>query len=480
LLASLGICLLCLVGMGLGLVLGVSISDEAWLISAAVLLAVPVGAILLRYPFVGVVLWVGLRPYLDAVPEAAADDLFWLIHRGLLPAAVGAVLLSRWLRLRRWRSVRLGMPELAMVAFLAIVAVNVYFWGWDPGRTTRQAYDRLVIPFCGYLLVRLADPSRGELKLLVAVAFITLVVQSGVAFLSLYAPQLLPPSWAAHAVLIQRTVGTLRQPASYTATLIWCGLLLFHYALSTGSRITQLVLVAVTGLVPLFVFLSFSRASWLGGVVVLAGLLVVYPGPTLRMVLVAVVVVAISVFGFGFMADELAWGSERLSGEQAEDTAQGRVVINRALAEMTADKPLQGWGYESHQYYAPRYLRPVGDMKIPRIGQIPSHNSYLTISSELGVPALLLYLFPTVWWLAQSLRVWRRLPRQGFLSWRMVALMWLVILNVAVASGFSDMARWATFGTTIWWLSLGFIASLVAPCLADSESAGLGRQPTTP
>lgn len=462
LLPLLAVGLAVLAGVGLALLVAIWISGEAWPFVAPVLLAAPAGVLVIRYPFVGILLWMLLRPYIDAVPEAGGPQVYWLIHRALLPAAVGAVLLSRWSGLRKMRPARLGLPELAMLAFLVLTVLNVTLWSWEPARAFRQVCDRLFIPFCAYLLVRLAAPEERDLKRLLVVAFFTLGAQSLVALLSWYAPDLLPAQWADGAVKFQRTVGTLRLPAAYTGTLVFIALLLYHYALNCRSTATRALMVLAAGFAAFLVFFSFSRGSWLGGLTVLLGLLLVYPGPTLRLVLVGMLLLVVAVLGLGLMADELAWGYERLMGEMGQFTAEGRLVSFRALIEMTGAKPLLGWGYGNHELYGPEYLRPVGDMRVPRHG-INSHNTFLTITTELGVPALLLYLFPAGWWLVQSLRVRRRLPGVGFWSWRLVALLWLAVLHILIASNFTDMVRWDSFGTALWWLTLGLIASVVAP-----------------
>jgi hypothetical protein len=94
------------------------------------------------------------------------------------------------------------------------------------------------------------------------------------------------------------------------------------------------------------------------------------------------------------------------------------------------------------------------------------------MASELGVPLLLLYMFPVVWWLLLTPKVRRRMPQTGFWSWSLLAMMWLFILDWFTVANFMDMMRLNLFGTSMWWLGLGLIASMIYPYLqADDTDA---------
>jgi hypothetical protein len=74
-----------------------------------------------------------------------------------------------------------------------------------------------------------------------------------------------------------------------------------------------------------------------------------------------------------------------------------------------------------------------------------------------------------VWWLLLSFKVWRRLPQQGFLSWQLLAMLWLVMLDHATVNNFMEMFESYPFGTTIWWMALGLIASMVSTHLKPGD-----------
>jgi O-antigen ligase len=130
-----------------------------------------------------------------------------------------------------------------------------------------------------------------------------------------------------------------------------------------------------------------------------------------------------------------------------------------ASISMTMARPVLGWGYGNFDEAKKPFVRRVAGVQIY---EATSHNTYLTISAELGLIGLLLYLFPMGYWLVQSLRNRRKLSREDFFEWRLVAVLWLAMLHMVVVVSFMDMIRYYHFGTTIWWLLLGLIASVVS------------------
>jgi O-antigen ligase len=121
-------------------------------------------------------------------------------------------------------------------------------------------------------------------------------------------------------------------------------------------------------------------------------------------------------------------------------------------------RPFLGWGYGNYDSAKQPFLRRVGGVQIY---ETTSHNTYLTVAAELGLIVLLLYLFPTVWWLFRSAKVRRQLPRAGLLSLPVLLLLWLVMGHMFVVTNLMDMIRYYPFGTTLWWLVLGLIANIV-------------------
>jgi O-antigen ligase len=371
------------------------------------------------------------------------------------------VLVGGWLGIRKREFVRPGPAEWAMLGFAVVSLVSIWLWNPEPFRSAANLYDRVLVPFCAYWLIRRTVPGKKGLERFLWVALLTIVIQVSISLLSRFAPQVLPLVYQFPAWSQGRTVGTLRSSEVYSSTLALMALLVYHYALNQRPTWRRYALVSLFALTILSIFLSFSRSSWLGIVVVLVGLLLIYPKTTSRLLFVLLLLVVL--LGGTILGDELAWAYERLTGDLAQRSIGGRLIVDNAMLEMVKDRPLFGWGYNRYRYYIGQYKAPVGETSVLGHWHLTSHNTYLTIMTELGAPALLIYLFPVGWWLWRSLRARRRLPSDGLWSWRLVGVLWLALVHMFIEGNFVDMVSNNPFGTTLWWMALGFIATVVSP-----------------
>lgn len=441
----------------LSLVLGSAI---AWLCVSGrpllvipVLLAVPAAVVFLRYPFAGVLIWLAVYPFFVKDSTSIGFYAHWVLYRLLIPGMLWVVLLSCWAKLRPMPRFKFGVPEWAMLLFLVWAAGSALLLSNDGDRAVIRLYDRAFVPFCMYLLIRLLNPTPRDLKRLLPVAFGIVLVQVTVGLAAWFAPQYLPPDWL--GAVGQRTVGTLGNPAAYTTTLILFGLVLFQYAMQSASALPRLLSIALFCLAAFCVFFSFSRGSWFAGALVCLGLLMVYPKTMVRgTLLVALVIFFLST---SVLSDALVFANERLN---TEHTAESRLITNAASLRMIHAEPLFGWGYDNYDRYNAQFKFDVGEISAAD-NVNTSHNTYLTIAAELGIPALVLYLIPTLWWLGASVAAWPRLPRSGFWSRSLLALLWLALLAEFTVSSFMDMIRYNLFGTMLWWIALGLIAVMV-------------------
>jgi O-antigen ligase len=219
------------------------------------------------------------------------------------------------------------------------------------------------------------------------------------------------------------------------------------------SGLVRYAFLFTVGLGAVGVFLSFSRGSWLGGLVAAIGLLFTYPKTTVRLTVILLVVMLI--LGAGVLSKQMAFAQERMN---SEDTANDRWVIWDAGLQMIEAKPIFGWGYENYTLYAGQFQRRVNNYVTPH--SHASHNNYIAIAAELGLPAFFLFAFPVLWWLMLTLKVLPHMPKEGFWSWSLLILFWMVILDHVVAGSFSDM-RHSTIGMGMWWITLGLIATMV-------------------
>jgi O-antigen ligase len=447
-------------GLCTGLILAFLIVNELWHLAIPLALIVPAAILFSRHPFVGVMLWLLLLPYFLNEPTAAGRVIFWILHRAIIPAALGVALISGWLGIRDRPTLSLSRAELAMPIFLGLALVSILLFNEHPISATIKLYDLLFIPFCMYWLIRLTEPSSEYLKIFIGIAFITVLAQCVIGLLSWFAPEVLPFKWRT-GLEGARTVGTLRNPAVFTSTLLFLSLLLFHYAMHGKSTALRLGLLLTFGLVMYCVFMSFSRGSWVGGSIILVGLMFFYPKAVIRLTIIVFLLVYL--LSSSVLADQVAWAYERATGAAARETAESRLITNNASFSMIAAKPLFGWGFGNYDRYDRRFQTRVGD--VPVRNDMTSHNTYFSIMAEMGLIGFLFYFFPVVWWLLLSIKFWRQLPRDGFWSRRLLVMLWLLLLHMAIVTMVMDMVRFHPFGTTIWWAVLALIGNMVHPYL---------------
>lgn len=450
-----------LLGLGLGSLLALLIVNNNWTFVFALLLLVPLTVLFNAYPFVTVIVWLLVTPFFVATPTTSGRYVHWIIHRAMIPVGLGIVVLFHLLRIKEHHPVRLGLAELTIGIFVGLVLVSIFLFQPYVKAPLIKFYDRILIPYCIYLLVRLTTPREKDMEGLLVVALIVVVSQSVIGLLSWFAPHVLPSQWL--ELQGARTTGSLRQPGVYTVVLVFSIVLLFQAAMHRKPGLLRSILLFTSGLGAVCVFLSFSRGSWLGGLFVVAGLLVLFPKPTMRMAIILLVIMI--VLGSGVLSSQMTWASERL---ETERTAHGRIVISDAMFTMVQIKPFFGWGYETSDRYTRQFLRRVGNSTYVRV-DLKSHHTYLTIMAEMGLIGFFFYMFPFAWWLVFTCKVLPRMPGKGLWSRSLLIVLWLSIINHVVVSNFIDM-RFFPFGLTLWWMTLGFIANIVDAYLETSLS----------
>ena len=453
-----------LLGLSLGMIVAFLIVDAPWPFSVAVALMVPLLVLFLRYPFAAVIIWILVFPFFANGASAADRYLHWVLHRGMIPAALGTVILSNWLGARKREPVPRGLAAIAMLIFLGLVLASALLSARSLRSPLYKIFDRIFVPFCTYWLVTLTAPKKKDLKILLWAALVIVVSQSVIGLLAWFAPQVLPSKWLGLAG--ERTVGTLRNVAVYTSTLIFFSLLLFQYGINCKVRWRRLALLLVFGLALFCVFFSFSRGSWLGCSLVLVGLAFLYPKVVLRLTIGLALLVY--VLSGSVLAEHVTWGWERLTGDASRSTAESRMITNNASLRMIEAKPVWGWGYGNYDLYDRQFQTRVADIAVAHDGT--SHNTYLTIVAENGLVAFFFYILPVGWWFVLSIKVWRRLPRDGFWSRQLLAMLWFSLAHIFIVSSFMDMVRNHPFGTTVCWMALGFVANLVYPYLKPGDA----------
>jgi O-antigen ligase len=448
--------LLVWLGMMLGVMVAYLISQGNGFIAVALVVLVPLAVLLSAHPFSGVLIWLLVMPFVSVLPNASL--VFWVIYRLLPPFILCLAILSRVFGRREHPPVRLVPPELSMGVLALIVPGSILLFQTDSKLALIHFADRMILPFCMYFIIRLTAPRTKEIIQLQWVALFIAFSQSFIGFLSWYAPQILPEPW--HYLQGYRTTGSLKDPDLYALSLIFSAAILIHGAVNHRSGFIRTIFLLATSLCFAFTFLSLERAAWLGLVIVVIGLAVLYPKPVFRVLIIDSMVIAI--LGAGILFTHIPLLVNRLS---ESDPIYARIVIFDAMSKMIQIKPVLGWGYETLDQNIQQFYHRVGDASIV-IRLITSHNTYMTILTELGLVGFALYMSPIVWWFILSMRVWRRMPKEGLWSRSLLATLWLVMLFNFTVSNFMDM-RFFEIGLTLWWITLGLIANMVYPYLKN-------------
>jgi O-antigen ligase len=451
-------------GLLAGAVIGRFIAAGQWYVALGLILLVPGVVLLHRYRLAVVAIWLLAAPFVIETDSGAVRKLFWVVHRGLPVAAVLLIGLGILSEARRGRSLRVGWPEVLMGGYVVASLGSIAAASADPTATAFLFYDRVFIPMCLYLVIRLVEPDGSDVKRLLPVAVFILLTQTALGVISWIAPGALPSAWLGLAGA--RTTGSLVHPNVFGITLLFCGMLALHGALSVPRRPS-----ARWGLIGLFVlslvmvFLTFSRASWLAGIVVIGGLLFVYPRALRRLIAVAVPILAL-VVAAGLISGTGEIARDRFLSESSEESALSRLPVAVASVRMFIEKPLTGWGYENFNVYDRQFQESVGGY-FPEKDQ-SAHNVYLTILAEQGILGLALFLGPAIWWLVRTPSALRNMPTEGFLSRRLLIILWLAIGTHFAVNQFSNMR--VVFGLGMWWVTLGLIGSLVDRYRRPGES----------
>lgn len=449
------------------------VSTQRWYVALALLIVVPAFVVLHRYPMVTVTVWMVLLPFVAVNESGAARKVFWLIHRGLPVATLAAVVLGSLAGARARNKARLGPAEFIMAGYLLATLVSIIYMSTDAHATTYLLYDRVFIPMCLYLIVRLVVPGERALKMLLPAVVFVLLTQSFIGLLSWTVPEVLPSEWLGKVG--ERTVGSLRSVDVFGTTVLFCGVFVLHAGLSAGrAAIHRIWSLPLFVLAMVMVFMTFSRATWLAATLAVLGTLYIYRRFAAR-VLAILAVVVIFALASGLLTEQLQFARQRLRSEQSEESALSRLPIMYAAVQMFEAKPLFGWGYESFDRFDRRFQGTVANLVYPGKDHA-SHNLYLTILAEQGIVGITLFLAPVVYWLFKTRSAVSKMPSSGFLSRRLMAILWLVILAHVVVNNFSRMQ--ISFGLGLWWLTLGVIASVVDRYRGGDEGSGSGARST--
>lgn len=437
----------------LGILGAFLVTQQNWVALIALLLVVPMVLLFFYYPFITVILWLLVFPFFISEVLPGARPLYWLLHRAMIPGALITLVALSVFGIRKITNARLGLVDGVMIAYLVLCIINVLMLTARPHLQLIHLYDHIIVPFCMYWLIRVVRPGQMDLERLAPVAFFIIFSQGTIGILSWFAPQVLPPKWLGR--LGERTVGTFGNPAVFTTTLLFAVVLLVHslWRDSYQKKWQMAVSFLTVAFAFFLVFFSFSRGSWLGAIPVWLGLYILHPKLMRRLSLIGSIAL-VPLLALGPLAEYSSFAEQRLL---SESTAEGRVIGGAASFRMIQEKPVFGWGYRNHERYDEQFRgRVIG---LVNSKEQSSHNTYLLIAAEMGIPGMIMYYLPAGLLLYLTFKYWRRLPDKQMGGKSLVVMLWLVIFDHALVGLFTDMIQSNFFNTTVWWLILGLIAN---------------------
>lgn len=424
-----------------------------WYIALAVVLAIPAAVLLSIYPLLSLFIWFFLMPFFP--PGGVHPAVFWVLHRALMVTGLGFNILSRMLRLKKCPPIRWSLAEWSMVAFLVISVASILLTRADLQLYVYGLYDRFFVAFIAYWLIRFSDIKIADVKRLTWVMLVVCVAEIVIGFWAKYAPYTLPALWR-FSRMGERMSGTFSNPTPYAYTLIVCMVFIFHYAMHCERKLLKIALLAVFVMGLMCIFLTFTRGCWLAAIVVLLGLLYLYPKTILPLLLVVTPIIAI--LSSSVLAEEFTFALQRLN---TQDTIDSRVVLAHAGEQMFYARPVFGWGFGNYDRYDWQFMERVNDA-VPTVWDIrygTSHNTYLTILAETGVIGFSFLFLPLFWWVKPTIKALPMLPREGIWSRKLLISLWLTALFYLISSQVMDMRFfWLHIGT--FWMTWGLIATL--------------------
>jgi O-antigen ligase len=421
----------------------------------AIAVGIPLAIVVAHSPTTGLLLWLAVTPFFvqgGASDSTSASPMTWLLFRLGIPAILALVLVYWALGTRRLK-LRVSVTDLLLVGFLVFGVGSAILLTPNPQRMTMAFYSKLAVPILLFWLVRAIGFTENQFKQLILVAALTIGVQSTIGIASWVLPEVVPSQWLGRGG--ERTTGTFGGPGPFSVTIVLFSLLLVQSLLHEGRpgvrRAIQggLVILGVA-----VVLLTLSRGSWLGAGVAFLGVGLMYPTLLFRLVLGSTVVGAI--LALTILSAPFAAIQDRVDDAA---TVDDRLITNQAALRMIGDRPAVGFGFGNFERFDEAYKSRVGDIPLKVGGS--AHNTYLNFAAEMGLVGFALYFAAPAALMARTVRLWGRLPRDGLFGRRLILLLWLAILDQFIVSNFLEMVHGNTWGTLMWWFTLGLIATLL-------------------
>ncbi len=224
------------------------------------------------------------------------------------------------------------------------------------------------------------------------------------------------------------------------------------------------------GMIPVTIFLTYTRSVWLGFVLSLLIIPLFYPRLRKIFLLGLLLLVTIVIVNWSNVVS-----TDRSVGGVGEPSpVYQRINLYNASAKMFFEKPIFGFGFYNFEKFSRQYL--IKDYETPIRAQVQgAHDTLVKILVELGliglIPLLLVYF--NIY--RHSVKLYRYFPSTPFLGKGLVVMFWaasiIYIVNMQLFKMFQHL-----FPNSVIFLLAGIIVGLNQRVSANKSCEGYEKQ----
>lgn len=414
--------------------------------------------------------WFRLPGFPDLYPARVASTLLYVVFIAQLVLGMRKV-------------PRFSGIEKAMLAFLIVLASSVVTSGMQP--RWQLLLGGYFYPFLFYYFARAVMSREKQIKIVMSY-LVLLGIYLGVMgifeklkWYELVYPKFIvdPTRGEGLAKLGYRVRGIFLQPAVLGTVMtmaFFAGLLYLQRLRTIAARVTHVILVLVTLPTIYFTQTRSIYAGFFAGLVVAAVF-----SPRLRRVAVGMILA-------GMVGLFLNWGNlgkedRDVGGLGNMQTVEARIELAYEAGEIFMDQPFFGCGWMNFPEVAPLHRRP---RDVPFYGHVDRgtgggyvlHNMLITVAAEQGLLGLVPYLLMYFLILRVSIRAYREMPTEGFVSRDFVVCVWCAMACYFI-NAMSLEFRYFEYPNVLYFFLMGSMVGMYERHVARRRAAATGPGP---
>jgi O-antigen ligase len=392
--------------------------------------------------------------FMAQIPNLAGPAVSFVKLAGLWLAIswIGTLAVGRGSSKRSFFTAHPGLSY-ALAIFLVLNGLS-YLWAEDGGQVL-AAVLRYALNISLFLIIFTAVQTRLQLRWVV-IAFVAGATVSGLYGI------VNPPSDALDPTRLSGTIGN----ANELATALVAGIALSGgLAVAARTPLGRVAALFAGGACLFSLFLTASRGGLVGLAFMLVATILIGGRHRVMLGLVAILVAMLGIAYFTALAPPQA--QERIT---QQDGGTGRIDLWTVGKRMVEDKPMTGVGAGNFTTASVHYLLLPGALERSDLivdDPQPTHNTYLEVFAELGLPGGVLFMSLIVFALACGVRATREFLRRGD---RQMQVMTAAVVVALVGTLAADIFVSDEYSKQLWLL-LGLCPALLAIATATASPA---------